>query len=125
MDLLPELPNFLKYGLIGLGAIVLVLAYFLLRSEQNKRSRKSSTINGIYAFMALGVVLMLIGLISPNNNKEQSSTITLEGSSGNTVETKQIGGDSVSQNSEVNLTRSDSNKVQVYQQGAKDTLKVE
>lgn len=124
--MIPQLSEYLKYGLIGFGAIVVVLAYYLLRAEQNKSPRKPSIINGLYAFMVLGVILVLFGLFTPNTNSRQKSNIVVEGSNKNTVNSMQRQGDStVDQSSDIRMNQSDSNKVQSIQVGGKDTVKVD
>ncbi len=57
------LPAILKYGLPGLAAIIVFLAYQLLLSQSKKKSPNRSILQTIKVFMALGVVLAIISAI--------------------------------------------------------------
>ncbi len=123
MNILPELPGFLKFGILGFASIVLVLLYLLLSKEQSKKQPNKSIITSIYAFMVLGFLLFVFGLIAPRYKTGQQSVNTFEKSSGNKVRVTQKG-DTARQSSENTFVDSDSNDVNVEQVGAKDTVKV-
>jgi TolA-binding protein len=58
------IPAILKFGLPGLAAIVVFLAYKLLLDQSKKERPNRSIIETIKAFMALGIVLAIISAIS-------------------------------------------------------------
>ena len=51
----------LSYGAIGLGCILAILAYLLLREEQKQASPRKSILNSIYVFMGFSLALSLFG----------------------------------------------------------------
>ena len=53
--------NLLSYGAIGLGCILAVLAYFLLRNEQDKPEPRKQILKSIYVYMAFSLVLIAFG----------------------------------------------------------------
>ncbi len=73
LSMIPELSSFLKYGLIGLGGIVSVLAFYLITQEQKKKQSHRSTSNLIYAFMIFGIVICIIGLFAPQKGENTIS----------------------------------------------------
>ena len=59
-----EALNFVKllsYGAIGLGCILAILAYLLLREEQRQTSPRKSILNSIYVFMGFSLALSIFG----------------------------------------------------------------
>ncbi len=54
----------LQYGVIGLGFLLALLSYHLLRKEQAHEPPRRPIINAIYAFMSFSVILCLVGLLS-------------------------------------------------------------
>lgn len=54
------LPTILEYGLTGLAAIIVLLAYRLLQQQNSKDEPHSAMLRTIKGFMALGIVLALI-----------------------------------------------------------------
>ena len=59
-----ELPAILEYGLTGLAAIIVFLAYRLLLHESKAENPRAAMLRTIKAFMALGVVLAVISAAS-------------------------------------------------------------
>lgn len=51
----------LGYGAIGLGLLLAVLAFRLLRREQQQGSLRAAMLRAVYAFMAFSLVLTLAG----------------------------------------------------------------
>lgn len=62
-----KFPDILKYGIIGLGAIIAALAFFLLKKEQEQNRPRKNILTSIYIFMVFGIVLVVLGLFSPKN----------------------------------------------------------
>lgn len=58
-----ELTDALKYGLIGLGAILAILSFYLILKEQNKETPRKQILNSVYVFMGFSLVLLLVGLV--------------------------------------------------------------
>lgn len=54
----------LSYGAIGLGCILAVLAYFLLKNEQKQKDIRGQMLTAIYVFMGFSVLLVLMGFVS-------------------------------------------------------------
>lgn len=52
----------LKYGPIGLGLLLAVLAFRLLKQEQSQKSPRKSMLRAILFFMAFSLTLCLVGL---------------------------------------------------------------
>jgi hypothetical protein len=53
--------SLLAYGAIGLGCILAVLAYFLLRREQDQQKPRKQILTSVYVFMAFSLVLTCLG----------------------------------------------------------------
>jgi hypothetical protein len=58
---LSEIPEILKYGIIGLGALLAILTYFLISKEQNNNRERPKLISTIYIFMIFSLTLIVIG----------------------------------------------------------------
>ncbi len=65
-----DIPEILKFGIIGLGAIMAVLAFWLLKGEQSKTQPRKLMIKSIYFFMVFSFLLVLLGLFTPENVKQ-------------------------------------------------------
>src|SRR6185295_18076364 len=61
-----QLTDALKYGLIGLGAILATLCFFLLTKEQKRTRPRQNILTSIYIFMAFSCVLVILGIIGQN-----------------------------------------------------------
>src|SRR5262249_52460688 len=59
-----ELSSFLKYGAIGLAAILALLCFWLLRGEQVKSVPRTPMLVSIYIFMFFSLLLFMLGLLS-------------------------------------------------------------
>jgi len=131
MNILPHLSNFLKYGLTGLGAIVAVLAFFLLKNEQNRSPKRVSTINGIYAFMVFGIAIIIIGLFAPregsanSNRNKQTHDIQAQRAKKPSINLNQKGAKGADQDSKINLSDSEDADIKVVQDASGDTIKDE
>jgi hypothetical protein len=71
----------LKIGVIGLGFLLALLAFFLLRNEQNKAQARPSILSVVKLFMAFSLVLCLIGLFAelfPEANSSKQHVASLE-----------------------------------------------
>lgn len=64
LELPINIPEILKFGIIGLGAIMAILAFWLLRGEQSKRQPRPLMIKSIYVFMGFSFLLTILGLFS-------------------------------------------------------------
>jgi TolA-binding protein len=53
--------SLLAYGAIGLGCILAVLAYFLLRKEQDQPKPRKQVLTSVYVFMAFSLTLTCLG----------------------------------------------------------------
>lgn len=54
----------LSYGAIGLGCILAVLAYFLLKNEQEQETIRQNMLTAIYVFMGFSTLLVLMGFVT-------------------------------------------------------------
>jgi hypothetical protein len=61
---LGNLANLLSYGAIGLGLALAILAYLLLRTEQQVARPRKPIITAIYVFMCFSLVLSAAGFVS-------------------------------------------------------------
>ena len=61
---LADAPSILKYGALGFGLLLAVLAYRLLEREQGKTPPRPRMLWAIYVFMSFAVVLAAMGFIS-------------------------------------------------------------
>lgn len=60
-QIIPELENYLKYGLPGLSAIALILGYLLLFKEQSRSGQaRNNILSGIKLFMGFALLFLLI-----------------------------------------------------------------
>jgi len=64
-----QLPQILKYGIIGLGALLGILTYFLISKEQSSRLDRPRLVTTIYVFMAFSIILILIGTFTETQKK--------------------------------------------------------
>ena len=64
-----NIPEILKYGIIGLGALLGILAYFLITKEQNSSNERPKLITSIYVFMFFSIVLIVIGAVTETQKK--------------------------------------------------------
>lgn len=55
--------SLLSYGAIGLGCILAVLAYRLLRREQDTKTPRKQILTSIYVFMAFSLALSALGFV--------------------------------------------------------------
>lgn len=69
-----ELPEILKYGIIGLGALLGVLTYFIISKEQSSKQERPKLITTIYVFMAFSIALILIGAFTETQKKTYESS---------------------------------------------------
>jgi hypothetical protein len=68
IELLPiNIPEILKYGVIGLGAIMALLAFWLLQGEQKKAHPRKLMLRSIYIFMLFSILLVFLGLFTPGH----------------------------------------------------------
>lgn len=58
------LPNILKYGVVGLSAIVFLLAYSLLKTQNNRPRPSAPMLTTIKSFMWIALVFALVSAIS-------------------------------------------------------------
>lgn len=54
----------LSYGSIGLGCILAVLTYFLLRREQANPKPRKPLLNSIFGFMVFSLLLCVLGIVA-------------------------------------------------------------
>ncbi|MES9971575.1 MAG: hypothetical protein ABW092_16200 [Candidatus Thiodiazotropha sp.] len=54
----------LQIGVIGLGFLLAVLAYFLLAKEQKQKTPRTDILKSIYVFMSFSLLLCLLGIAS-------------------------------------------------------------
>ncbi len=59
-----DIPEILKFGVIGLGFLLALLSFYLLRIEQKKDEHDKIVINSIRLFMLFSIIVLLIGLFS-------------------------------------------------------------
>ena len=69
-----QIPEILKYGIIGLGALLSVLTYFIITKEQNSTQERPKLIITIYVFMAFSIVLIIIGSFTETKKNYFSNT---------------------------------------------------
>jgi len=62
----------LKYGLIGLGAILAVLCFFLLNKEQSKARPRKKILTSIYIFMGFSCLILVLGIVGQNDNSQKN-----------------------------------------------------
>lgn len=70
----------LKYGLIGLGFLLALLAFLLLQNEQRRDPPRNIMFRQIYLFMAFALCVMVIGIFA------QLKTITFNPKAGTDVD---------------------------------------
>jgi len=83
-NILSSASSLLHYGVTGLGLLLALLAYLLLRAEQKKRNAHKWTLLTIGGFMFFSILLCTIGVIpeifsiykKPNNEKTNRPYIT-------------------------------------------------
>jgi hypothetical protein len=54
----------LSYGAIGLGCILAVLAYMLLRKEQDQTNPRKQVLSSIYVYMVFSLILTIVGFLA-------------------------------------------------------------
>ena len=59
-----DIPSILKFGIIGLGTIMAILAYNLLRNEHIRNPPRPLIIKSIYSFMIFALILTILGFYS-------------------------------------------------------------
>ncbi|MCC6726130.1 MAG: hypothetical protein IT258_16605 [Saprospiraceae bacterium] len=65
VDLLKNVPNFLKYGLLGVGALMALLAFYLIYTEQKRNNNpRKPILAATYAFMGFSVLILVLGIAS-------------------------------------------------------------
>ncbi|MFL5739901.1 MAG: hypothetical protein ACJ75B_06765 [Flavisolibacter sp.] len=74
LKMLDKFPEILKYGIIGLGAILAFLAYLLLTQEQKKSEPRSQILTATYVFMTFSLLLIHLGIFSDWSHSIQSPT---------------------------------------------------
>ena len=74
--MLDKFPEILKYGIIGLGAILAFLAYLLLTQEQKKTEPRSKILTATYVFMTFSLILIASGIFSDWSHSYQTPTKT-------------------------------------------------
>lgn len=74
-----DIPEILKFGIIGLGTIMAVLAFSLLKREQTRSGERPQMIKAIYVFMAFAIILTLIGLFGENDRVINKKMPIIEG----------------------------------------------
>ena len=78
-----NLPETLKYGIIGFGAIMGILAFLLLTREQKKKIPSQKMLTSIYVYMGFSIILLFIGLLSDSlKYKENQLTKVVDFKSG-------------------------------------------
>ncbi len=73
-----DLGKLLGYGAIGLGCILAVLAYLLLRSEQRVQEPRPRILTSIYVFMAFSLVMTTLGFLSEYATDARSTALTMQ-----------------------------------------------
>ena len=58
------LPEMLKYGIAGLGALLAILTFLLIVNAQRNVNKKPGLIFAVYIFMAFSIALILVGLFA-------------------------------------------------------------
>ncbi|MGV3561573.1 hypothetical protein [Larkinella arboricola] len=124
MKYLPELSNFLKYGIMGFAALALVLSFVLIQNEQRKKRHSHSTVNLSYSLMVLSFLFFIFGLFAPNKEGHQQSENSFQNSNGNKVTVRQRG-DTTNQSSKNTYIDSDSNDVNIDQASSTDTVRLD
>jgi hypothetical protein len=72
--MLDKFPEILKYGIIGLGAILAFLAYLLLTQEQRKPKPRRQILTATYVFMSFSLLLIGLGVFSDWSHSTQYLT---------------------------------------------------
>ncbi len=72
-----NVPEILQFGVVGLGAIMAILAYVLLKAEQARNQSRSRIIKAIYVFMAFAIALTILGLYSESEKNNGKGTIAI------------------------------------------------
>jgi|GEM_PF-2168501 len=68
-------PEILKYGIIGLGAILSFLAYLLLTQEQRKSAPRHQILTATYVFMTFSLVMIILGIFSDLSHSEAATEL--------------------------------------------------
>lgn len=80
--MLDKFPEILKYGIIGLGAILAFLSYLLLTQEQKKSEPRSQILTATYVFMTFSILLILLGIFSDWSHSNQLPTKVVPSTTG-------------------------------------------
>ena len=64
MDSITDLGGLLRYGAIGLGLALSVLAFLLLRTEQKQAKPRRQILTAVYVFMSFSLLLSVGGFVS-------------------------------------------------------------
>ena len=73
-----QLTDALKYGFIGLGAVLAILSYFLITKEQKKAKPSKQILGAVYVFMFFSVLLMVLGIVGNNSTKKETHIIDIK-----------------------------------------------
>jgi hypothetical protein len=68
-----KLISALRYGAIGLGCILAVLSYILLRKEQDRDAHRPQTVTAIYIYMLFSFLLAAAGFAAEYLKNEQEA----------------------------------------------------
>jgi hypothetical protein len=69
----------LSYGAIGLGCILAILAFFLLRKEQDREAPRRAMLTSVYVFMAFSLALALAGFVSEQLRYSTAAALEAKG----------------------------------------------
>jgi hypothetical protein len=64
VDSITDLGGLLRYGAIGLGLALSVLAFLLLRTEQKQAKPRRQILTAVYVFMSFSLLLSVGGFVS-------------------------------------------------------------
>jgi hypothetical protein len=70
-----DVAQILSYGVIGLGFLLALLAFWLLTREQKKRKPDSNILRATYVFMAFSVALCAIGGVAELSKDRPAPTV--------------------------------------------------
>jgi uncharacterized FlaG/YvyC family protein len=84
--------DILKLGVIGLGFLLALLAYRLLRAEQKRDTSRPAIIRSIYVFMGFSLLLCIVGFFSEfaKDSASTDETTLTELKTDNQTKTKEI-----------------------------------
>lgn len=67
VEFLKEAPNFLKYGIMGLGMFLAILSFYLIYIEQKKPVPRKAILTSTYVYMVFSFAILLVGVYSELN----------------------------------------------------------